>query len=134
MALSKARQKTKVMNEALNRSEVQPGSMIQELYQIRQELYDLNVRLNGPAAQKEVGEKYPPTAKDRFQIVMMGILNSTYGPTATHVRNMEIAVEELTLINNQLKEILEDKLPHLEQILLENGAPWVEGMKLPPLE
>ncbi|MBI9064181.1 MAG: glycosyl hydrolase, partial [Marinilabiliaceae bacterium] len=134
LALSKARQKTRVMNEALNRSEVQPGSMIQELYQIRQELYDLHIRLNGPAAQKEVGEKYPPTVKDRFQIVMMGIRNSTYGPTATHVRNLEIAVEELTLINTQLKEILEDKLPHLEQILLENGAPWVEGMKLPPLE
>ena len=46
----------------------------------------------------------------------------------------EIAKEEYAIVKSQLEEIRKVKIPALEKLLTEAGAPWIEGQDLPDVE
>jgi hypothetical protein len=66
-----------------------------------------------------------------MSFLVTGTAYSTYGPTPSHEASYEIAQNELTDIKNQLAVITQDKLLALGEALLEAGAPWIEGQKIP---
>jgi hypothetical protein len=53
---------------------------------------------------------------------------STYGPTPTHRRSLEIAEAEFAKV-----AVLEQRLPAFEKRLEEKGAFWTPGRPVPPL-
>jgi hypothetical protein len=59
----------------------------------------------------------------------LGVYKSTYGPTDTLKRTLEIANAQIQQIKSELKKARADAAT-LGEDLLQAGAPWVEGSPL----
>ena len=58
---------------------------------------------------------------------------STYGPTPTHRRSLEIAEKEFASVRARLDAVLDERLPAFEKRLDQAGAPWTPGRPVPAL-
>jgi hypothetical protein len=86
--------------------------------------------LNGSRSKREIGEDRKPTIGDR-QGVASESRNSTYGPTPTQKRSLEIAVAEFQRLKVQLEQLVQTDMPRIEQAMQEAGAPWIKGQPIP---
>lgn len=125
LTVKKVTTKVNAMNMALKRSEHQPGKIDHDLFDLRQQLYELDQKLNGNISKNEVGEKNSPTVHDRLRAALSGVAYSTYGPTPMLIRSYEIARDNLQLIKAELDEIITTSIPKLENQLMEAGAPYI---------
>jgi hypothetical protein len=66
----------------------------------------------------------------RLRSASSGVKNSTYGPTPTHIRSLDIAKSEFKKILIVLENIIELEIPALEKQLIDAGAPWMEGQEI----
>ena len=87
--------------------------------------------MNGNRSKNGVGEKSNPTVTSRLNNTIYGSFSSTYGPTETFKRDLEIAGSQFIELKNDLDNILNVKLPALEKALIDAGAPWVIGQPIP---
>ena len=117
------------MTVALQRSSLEPGSMNEELYQLKQHIYQLDEQLNGNDSRSEIGERNPPTVRSRMFVGYRGLFN-TYGPTPTHRKSLDIAKKELANIAEAVEKVSKEKIPKLEKALQEAGAPYIEGQAI----
>ena len=90
----------------------------------------LDQQLNGYQSKREVGEKNAPTIRGRLRVASAGIRTS-YGPTAMHKQSYDIASQEFEIFKPKLETIRSEKIPKLEQLLIDAGAPWIEGQPIP---
>ena len=97
---------------------------------LRAGVLDLDGAFAGHRAKAEVGEKAPLTVGERLFAVNRGVGQSTYGPTASHRRSLEIATTEMAALRAEL-ERRQAELSALVRELLAAGAPWIEGEPLP---
>jgi len=97
---------------------------------LRKQIMGLDSQLNGNRSQLAPGEKARPTIGERLFAVSRGIERSTYGPTTTHRQSLDIANEELRMLQPGL-EAGQQYLTTLIQDLHDAGAPWIEGEPLP---
>ena len=67
-----------------------------------------------------------PTIGDRLFAVFRGVNNSTYGPTETTKRGMELITKALDKNESQLTNNL-TQMDSLLKAMVKAGAPWVEG-------
>ncbi|GMQ82538.1 MAG: hypothetical protein BMS9Abin05_1992 [Rhodothermia bacterium] len=130
MALSDALKKVDAMKVALSRATAPPGDLDSRIHQAKQDLLELDGELNGMRAKQQPGERTRPTVNARLFSVSRGVSTSTYGPTATHRQQLQIANEQLAGSKGQLEE-LQIRLAGLVRDLIAAGAPWVEGEALP---
>lgn len=129
--LEKTLYKVELMQKALSRSLTAPGYLDTELYQLRHDLLALDEKLNGNRSKREAGEKNNPTIASRLNLAAFGTFGSTYGPTETLKRSLEIAGEEFRTVKGELDTIVNDRLPILEKAMIDAGAPWMEGQPIP---
>lgn len=123
--------KLKSLGKSIDKSPILPGKFEQKLHQLNAKHLELEQKLSGPKAQKQIGEKNPtPSINNRLMSVIMGISNSTYGPTKTHRQSLSIVEEELAKLKQELLQIKDVEIPKIEKELLKSGAPWVEGMSI----
>ena len=123
--------KLKVLKKSINNSPTLPGLFDKRLHEIRKQYLTLDHKLNGPKAQREIGEKpKTPTINSRLMTVIVGISYSTYGPTKTHRQSLNHIESELKIIQNQITKLVNQDLPAFERQLLKAGAPWGEGMSI----
>ena len=125
--------RVEAMKKALSRATTAPGDLDERLNRLRTKLMDLEEELLGNRAKRQVGEKKRPTVGSRLSAVELGLGNSTYGPTPTHRKTLEIAKAQLEQITSDL-EAARAEAAALGEDLLQAGAPWVEGTRLPELE
>ena len=132
MQVSLARSLTKIerMQKVISESTAEVGSADEKLHAIRTEFQDIDEKLNGNRARQEPGEKFNPIINDRLFSVARGVDRSTYGPTKTHRRMLEIANAEIDDLRNQMTAT-QTKLSALVKELIAAGAPWIEGEELP---
>jgi hypothetical protein len=130
LALRNAMTKVKGMETALLNSRADVGDFDSRLHQLRQEIIDLNIALNGDVAKSSVGEKVKPTVGERLFKISLGISNSTSGPTTTNIATIQIIEKQLSAIQSKL-ENSQQKIQQLGADLVKVGAPWVEGGILP---
>ncbi|MFO8129767.1 MAG: hypothetical protein R6T99_07725 [Bacteroidales bacterium] len=130
LVFSNARKKVKAMQTALDRSGADPGEPEKELYRLREELLDMEEELYGNRSKREIGEKSPPTISRRLYFASSGTGN-TYGPTPAQKESLEMAEDEFGRLQAGLQQIVEERIPKLEKVLSEAGAPWIEGMPFP---
>ena len=97
---------------------------------LRSSILELEGRFNGLRAKSEPGEKAPPTVGDRLFAVSRGVGLSTYGPTPSHRRGLEIATTEMADLRAELERNERD-VSELARELTAAGAPWLEGEPLP---
>ena len=131
LALSNALRRIDHMQIALSRTPVAPGNLDRDLHQLKQALLELDGKLNGNRSKQQIGEKNNPTINYRLGVAMNGTMSSTYGPTPTHKRSLEIADTQFREFKTELKNILNEQLPRLEKALQDSGAPWVRGQPIP---
>lgn len=131
LVLENSREKLGNLKTALSRSEAAPGDLDTQIHQLEQQLFAIEEQLNGNQSKGQVGEKTAPTVGSRLGVAAIGTSFSTYGPTPTHRRSLEIAEQEFAGISDQLKTISEQRIPALERQLKALGAPWTPGSPLP---
>ena len=66
--------------------------------------------------------------------MMNGAMGSTTGPTETHKAQYDIVLEEYEEVLDDLKAILDEDLPGINEKLDEAGAPWTPGRGIPELQ
>lgn len=132
-AVSEALRRTETLKAALARSRTGPDGLDAELHAIRQELHAIDETLSGNRARAAVEDDGPVTVTRRLEVAQMGTMWSTYGPTPTHRRSLDIAEKELAVARERLNAVLERRLPAFEKALEQAGAPWTPGRPVPPL-
>ena len=130
-AVSRAFARVKDLRTALLRSRA-PDSLDAELDSVEQELYAIEEALGGSRSRAAIGEVGPSTVSRRVQVAAQGAA-STYGPTPTHRRSLEIVEKEFAPLRERVNAVLEQRLPALEKRMEEIGAPWTPGRPVPPL-
>lgn len=126
LKLQKAEKKLNAFRIALEHSNELNEDLYTDLFQIKQRLDALNIKLNGQLAKKSVGEKEKPLLIDRIKVVERGTRFSTYGPTPLHLQSFELARQELHIVALELNRLLETDFVRIERILLELGAPNIQ--------
>ncbi len=129
--LNKTLQNVELMQKALVRIPTAPGNLDSDLHMLRQDLLTLDEQLNGNRSKREVGEKNNPTIVSRLNLATFGTFGSTYGPTETLKRSLEIAAEEFRTVKVELDIIVIDRLPKIEKVMIDSGAPWMEEQPIP---
>ncbi len=131
MAIDKALKKVDGLKTALKRTQSIPGNMDKLLHDIKISLLEMDEQLHGNRSKRQVGEKNNPTITRRLNVAISGTENSTYGPTPTHKRSLEIAEKQFKELRLNLDKILDQDLPALEKALIDAGAPWFDGQSIP---
>ncbi len=131
IVLQNALQRLDLMEKALVRTPVNPSEIMKDINKLKAELYDYDEQMNGNRSKQKVGEKSNPTINDRLSAATMGTSFSTYGPTPTHKRMLEIASKEFSSLREKLELVRTVRLPAIEKALSDAGAPWIEGQEIP---
>ncbi|MCB2222224.1 MAG: glycosyl hydrolase [Bacteroidetes bacterium] len=130
IALKNSMDRLKAMEKALSRAPEATLALDSMIYKTKRDLFELDITLNGNRSKREVGEKINPTIRHWLRVAQSG-LSGTYGPTPLHRQNLQIAQSEMDAFKPQLEEIRTQRIPELEALLSESGAPWIEGQPLP---
>jgi hypothetical protein len=124
--LERQLEKVHAMQTALARAEQEAPQLVTRLHEARIQLLELEEAMNGSEAKDEIGERSPPTPRSRM-FVGYRALSTTYGPTEMHRETVATGRRELTAIQNQLNDLVENVMPGLEQALEAAGAPPLEN-------
>lgn len=132
MQVTLARLVTRVerMARVIEHSRVDVLEIDPRFHTLRGGILEFEGRFNGMGSKLEPGEKIQLTVGDRLFAVARGVGLSTYGPTASHRRSLEIAVTEMADLRNELARN-EQAISELLRELIAAGAPWLEGEPLP---
>jgi photosystem II stability/assembly factor-like uncharacterized protein len=128
--LTDARDKVDALHTALARSTAAAGDLDQRLYALDQQLYDIEEQISGKPSMETLNESQH-TISGRVFVAMIGVGRSTYGPTPTHERSLQIAEQQFVDVRAELNAIVEQRIPELEQALFDAGAPWTPGSPVP---
>ncbi|MFK5857498.1 MAG: glycosyl hydrolase [Bacteroidota bacterium] len=131
ISINDAMLKVAGMKKSLASINKAPGKLDKNIYSLNQQLLDIDQKLYGNKSKNKIGEKNNPTIMSRLNVASMGVQNSTYGPTATHIKNLEIAKSEYGNMVLELNKIINEEIPSLEKQLHDAGAPWIEGQAVP---
>ena len=98
---------------------------------LEREFADLELRLVGDTRRSEMGDPGPVSIRRRLRVAVAGNEVSSYGPTPTHRRSLEIATEQFAEVRAELDRLLELELPALQSRLDAAGVPWTPGRGVP---
>jgi photosystem II stability/assembly factor-like uncharacterized protein len=118
------------IKETLVRSTA-PAELRDRTRALEVEVLDLQLRLSGDNNRGMAGAPGPVSVARRASVAQLGTAFSTYGPTATHVRSLEIGEREFAGIKASLDRIFDTELPALHQALDAAGVPWSPGRGVP---
>ena len=123
-----------LMRGALMESTVRDHALDDRVREIERRVLALHERLTGNERRDNYGDPGPVSVMRRLSVVRIGNSISTYGPTAMHRRQFEIAQEDFAEIHDAFQAILEEEIPALEADLDAAGVPWSAGRGLPARE
>ena len=125
MSIAKVEKQTKALHKALVNSSLAPDVGLKQLEAIRKQIHRLKSDYYGNQAKLEIGEKNPPTVSDKLFTIYLSISRSTYGPTKTNQRQMQVIT---AMINNAASEVtsIENAIRQLEELLKASGAPYID--------
>jgi len=108
-----------------------PAALHEQAHRIEVELKGIQEALSGNERRGLYGDPGPVSVNARIQAALAGTFRSTYGPTPTHLRSLEIAETAFAGLEEQLGRLLHDDLPALRAQLDANGVPWTPGRGIP---
>ena len=130
-AIDEASKSIGAIVDVLDRSTLAGTELDDRARTIRQQLLDLRVRLNGEQVRDVYGDPGPVSISQRLRVANTGTRFSTYGPTPTHRRSVEIARDQFAELRGELDRVLNVDLPALEGELDRAGVPWTPGRSAP---
>jgi photosystem II stability/assembly factor-like uncharacterized protein len=119
------------IQDALMRSTLAEPDLVRDADALRRKLEQLRERLSGNTERRLFGDEGLPSVTDRLRVAQRGNSASTYGPTPTHRRSMEIAETLFDGVREELRRMVDTDLPALERRLDDAGAPWTPGRGVP---
>lgn len=129
--LRKVGESVKELRIAVSRTPQMPGELDKKLHDLEQQLHAYEEDLWGHQSKRMIGEKTKPTISDRYMFAMMGTGMSSYGPTPSHQKSLDIARSEYQMLKQRLQKIVNVDLPQLQQEIYKAGGPWVLDSSLP---
>jgi photosystem II stability/assembly factor-like uncharacterized protein/regulator of replication initiation timing len=126
LRLKKTFKKVEALQLAVSKILAENKDLVKNIHSLKQKLYNLDEQLNGSKSKNEVGEKDNPTILYRLGVAINGTYGSTYGPTQTHIKSLNIAKRQFAEFEVNLNNIVKNEIPAIEKKLIENGAPIVE--------
>jgi len=124
----------RAMKRVIERTpEVDPELLV-EARELEIELMDAVELFTGDPTKRRRNEPAMPGLLSRIQNVVSGHWSVTSGPTETHRRSYEIAAEAFEEHLDDLRDLVEERLPDLGERLEEAGAPWTPGRGIPDWE
>lgn len=133
MALTNLETHLANLQTAMHRTETAPDALDDDWQAIRTETHEIGEALNGNQSG-QLFDPLPDTVGARLSFAQLGTGYATYGPAPSHVEAMDIAEAEFEELRARLNTLLTETVPAFEQALSEAGAPYVEGMPVPPAE
>ena len=124
--LSESIKMQKAMANALKRAKILPGSIEPKIAGLKADLIRIKKSISGSPSKSEVGEKNPSGLDNYLYNATLG-LRDTYGPTALHMKSLEIAKKLLADLRTEVISISKNKIPEIEKDLKEAGAPYIMG-------
>ena len=93
------------------------SDILNKIYSVKQKLFDLDEIMYGNRSKNEVGEKNNPTIMDRFYNAYGSSSRSTYGPTSTDSKSLEIAKKQFEEFNLRLEQVIKTEIEPIEKLL-----------------
>lgn len=111
-------------------TDLDPG-LEKEVRTLELKMMDVMEKFNGDPTKPRRNESALPGINSRIRTMMFGAMGSTEGPTGTHRRQYEIAVELYDSALAELEELVNVEIPKLNEKLDAANAPWTPGRKIP---
>ena len=129
-----AQKQLEEIRKVIRNSTVLDPAMENEVRELEIQLLDINEKFNGDPTKSKRNESASPGINSRMQTLMFGAMGSSEGPTGTHRRQYDIAVELYKEVVDDLQALVETEIPKLHEKLDKAGAPWTPGRKIPDLK
>ncbi|MGB7328570.1 MAG: hypothetical protein WBD31_27080, partial [Rubripirellula sp.] len=97
-------------------------------------LMDIMEAFDGDPTKTKRNEPELPGISSRIRTMMFGAMGSLEGPTGTHERQYDIARQQYEAVLGDLKELVDQSIPAINEKLDEAGAPWTPGRKIPEIK
>ncbi|NMM49033.1 VPS10 domain-containing protein [Marinigracilibium pacificum] len=127
LELGELNKQIKAIERAIEKTQAEPGTFASSYQELVNRINNLNTKVNGNQAQAQAGEKTDPTINDRMFAIYKGISHSTYGPTDTHAKTMEIIDSEIKEIEQEINSI-NSEMKNLADKIVQSGGPYIEGI------
>lgn len=121
-----AAKEIKAMELALTRASGSTTQLSAELNDVRMELFAIEEQISGNKSKNEIGEKNSPTINSRIYAASSAVAYSTYGPTETAKTSLELGKQQFAVMQTQLQNIMNEKLPDLNKRMAAVNAPSVK--------
>ncbi|MDT8319633.1 MAG: hypothetical protein RQ826_03825, partial [Xanthomonadales bacterium] len=129
-AISALLTETGAIKETLLRSDASM-QLREQARAIELDLLGLQQAIRGNEKRALYNDPGPVSINQRVNAAMMGTFLSTYGPTPTHRRSLEIAESSFAEVGASLDSIVDQRMPALRQALDAAGVPWTPGRGIP---
>jgi len=130
-AIRGALERVGAIQQTLMRSTVPGTGFDDEARSLEQRLNEFSLKLVGERSRRMMGDPGPVSINARINVANMGNRLSTYGPTPTHRRSVEIAEQQFGALRKEIDRLIDVDLPALERGLDEAGVPWTPGRGIP---
>ncbi|WP_282124114.1 WD40/YVTN/BNR-like repeat-containing protein [Algibacter mikhailovii] len=124
-ALTKTEQKIKAISKALMQSTVHPEQGLVKLEAVKNQYNTLKTAFYGNQAKLEIGEKNPPTVMEKIFTIYLSLGRSTYGPTETNKKQIQIIDQMISKAEDELSGI-QKSLDSLEDVLNASHGPYID--------
>ena len=124
-------QHVQAIQQVLLRSTLDDPALDDKARDLERRLKLLNDRIGGNEQRDVANDPGPVPIEGRLFVAQVGTSNSTYGPTPTHRRSLEIAEKQYARLKNDLDRIVKEELPALAAALQAAGVPWSPGREIP---
>jgi hypothetical protein len=121
---TRATKKLEAYDKALVFAKTNPGKIEHKISVLKQEMRALKQLLYGNAAKKEIKEKDVQSISSRLSVAGRGF-GTTYGPTKTHMKSLEMAKTLFNKIKPKLTQFIDIDVPKIENALSEAGVPTI---------
>ena len=129
-AVEQAITRVTAIQDTLLRSTVD-ASFITQADDMAKRLKMMLERLDGDNRRSRMNEGGPVPIGRRVAVAFYGTHFSTYGPTPTHLRSLEIAEQQFAELKGDFEQLMQSELPAFEARLNEAGVPWTPGRGIP---
>ncbi len=130
-ALGEAMESVTAMKNAALRDPAGTPELREQARALELRLTDLREALAGDPTRARRQEPAMPGIISRIQTVLGGVLSTTYGPTATHREQLDIAEAAFADVEPGLRQAVEEEVPALEARMDALGIRWTTGRGVP---
>lgn len=119
-----ASKKLNTLQKASVYAKSKPGEIEKSISDLKKEMLAIKQILNGNSSKFEIREKDIKTISSRLSVAQRGF-STTYGPTKTHMRSLEMAKTLFNRVKPRLTKFTKVEVPKIEKALLDAGVPQI---------